>query len=97
MLLFFCSCVPKLWIEFELLVSSLVFRAESTTKDYITAKNNVQSLSYLLCTQVIKPQIIQKLQNASWYKLSSNKTYTYIEHKIFDELVPSVSPLLKST
>ena len=23
------------------------------------AKNNVQSVSYLLCTQVIKPQIIQ--------------------------------------
>ena len=30
----------------------------STTKDYITAKNNVQSVSYLLCAQVIKPQII---------------------------------------
>ena len=29
------------------------------------AKNNVQSVSYLLCTQVIEPQIIQKLQNQS--------------------------------
>ena len=29
------------------------------------AKNNVQSVSYLLCTQVIKPQIIQKPQNQS--------------------------------
>ena len=32
---------------------------------YITAKNNVQSVSYLLCTQVIKPQIIEKPQNQS--------------------------------
>ena len=35
------------------------------TKDYITAKNNLQSVSYLLCTQVIKPQSIQKPQNQS--------------------------------
>ena len=28
-------------------------------------KNNVQSVSYLLCMQVIKPQIIQKPQNQS--------------------------------
>ena len=34
-------------------------------KNYITAKNNVQSVFYLLCTQVIKPQIIQKPQNQS--------------------------------
>ena len=39
-------------------VSYLVFSAESTTEDYNMAKNNVQSVSYLLCTQVIKPQII---------------------------------------
>ena len=36
-----------------------------TTKDYITAKNNVQSVSYLFCTQVIKPQITHKPQNQS--------------------------------
>ena len=41
------------------------FLAESATKDYITSKSNVQSVSYLLCTQVIKPQIIQKPQNQS--------------------------------
>ena len=29
------------------------------------AKNNVQSVSYLLCAQVIKPEIIQKPQNQS--------------------------------
>ena len=46
-----------------LLVSWLVLWAESTTKGYIMAKNNVQSVSYLLCTQVIKPQMIQKPQN----------------------------------
>ena len=27
------------------------------------AKNNVQSVSYLLCTQVIKPQIIHKIRH----------------------------------
>ena len=53
------------------------------------AKNNVQSISYLLCTQVIKPQIIHKPQ------IYINKTNTNIGHKIFEELVPSVSPLLK--
>ena len=59
------------------------------------AKNNVQSVSYLLCTQVIKPQIIHKPQNQSRHKFTYNKTYTNIGHKIFEELVPSVSPLLK--
>ena len=49
----------------EWLVSQLLFSAQSTTKDYITAKNNVQSVSYLLCMQVIKPQILQKPQNQS--------------------------------
>ena len=39
-------------------VSSLVFWTQSTTRDYIRAKNNAQSVSYLLCTRVIKPQII---------------------------------------
>ena len=34
-------------------------------KGYIMTKNNVQSVSYLLCTQVIKPQIIHKPQNLS--------------------------------
>ena len=71
-----------------------MFWAESTTEDYITAKNNAQSLSYLLCTQVIKPQVIQKPQNEPWLKFTW-KAYTNIKHKIFEELVPSVSPLLK--
>ena len=69
----------------EILVSWLVFWAESTTEDYITAKNNVQSVFYLLCTQVIKTQITQKTQNQSWYKFTWNKTYTNIKHKIFEE------------
>ena len=54
------------------LVSLLAFRAKSATKDYITAKNNVQSVSYLLCMQVIKPQIIQKPKNQSWHKFREN-------------------------
>ena len=53
-------------------------------------KNNVQSVSCLLCTQVIKPQNIQKPQNQSCTQIYINKAYTNIEHKIFEELVPSV-------
>ena len=40
--------------------SLFVSWAQSTTKDYIRARTNVQSVSYLLCTQVTKPQIIPK-------------------------------------
>ena len=56
--------------ENGMLVISLVFWAKSTTKDYITTKINVKSVSYLLCMQVIKPQIIPKPQNQSWRKLT---------------------------
>ena len=59
------------------------------------AKNKVQFVSYSLCTQVIKPQTIHKPQNQSRHKFTQNKTYKSIEHKFFEELVPSVSPLLK--
>ena len=41
-------------------VGYLVFWAESATKGYIMAKNNVQPVSCLLYTQVLKPQIIHK-------------------------------------
>ena len=54
-------------------ISWLVFWAESTTEDYITAKNNVQSVSYLLCTQVIKPQNVQKPQNQPRHKVTQNR------------------------
>ena len=47
------------------LVSSLVWYFELSQPQ---AKNNVQSVSFLLCMQVIKPQIIQKPQNQSWHK-----------------------------
>ena len=41
------------------------------------AKNNVQSVSHLLCMQVIKPQIIQKPQNQSCTQIYIKvKTYT---------------------
>ena len=45
--------------------------------------------------EAIKPQIIKKLQNESWHDTSLQKTYTNIKHKIFEELVPLVLPLLK--
>ena len=52
------------------------------------AKNNVQSVSYLFCTQVIKPQIIQKPQNQSC-------TQIYIKqniHKHQTQNVRRISP-----
>ena len=52
------------------------------------AKNNIQSVSYLFCTQVIKPQIVQKPLNQPWKNLQQQqqqKTYTNIKHKIFEE------------
>ena len=42
------------------------------------AKNNVQSVSYLLCTQVIKPQIIHEPQNqpdTNLHKISLTQIY----------------------
>ena len=39
---------------------SWYFESVNPTKYYIRTKNNVQSVSCLLCIQVIKPQIIQK-------------------------------------
>ena len=59
------------------------------------AKNNVQSVSYLLCTQVIKPQIIQNHKVSPDTNFTQNKTYTNNKHKIFEELVSLVSPLSK--
>ena len=58
------------------------------------AKNNVQSVSYLLCTQVIKPQLSINHKISHDTNLQKTK-HTKIGHKIFEELVPSVSPLLK--
>ena len=68
------------WQSVKNLFFKLVYRDESTTKDYITAKHNVQSVSYLLCTQVIKPQIIQKPQNQSCtqiYKKHKHRTQNF--------------------
>ena len=59
------------------------------------AKNNVQSVSYLLCTQVIKPQTIHKDKVSPDTNLHKTKHNTNIKHKTFEELVPSVSPQLK--
>ena len=59
------------------------------------AKNNVQSASYLLCKQVIKPKIIHKSQNQSRHKFTYNKPDTNVKHEIFEALVPSVLPLLR--
>ena len=92
-----CVCVYVCVCMWESLFAGwLVFWAESTTKDNSTAINNVQSVSYSLCTQVIKPKVIQKPQNQSWHKFTW-KTYTNIKLNIFEELLPSVSLLLKKS
>ena len=70
-------------INEELLVSQLVGALnQSSTKDYIRAEHKLQSVSYLLFKQVIKPQISnQNTQNQSWHKLTLSKTYTNVKHK----------------
>ena len=64
------------------------------------AKNNVQSVSYLLCTQVIKPQIPLKKKikkNQSWHKFTYNKTYTNVKHKILLRISPfGIAPVKKA-
>ena len=51
----------------------------------------------MLCTQVIKPQVIKNNNNNTKSVLTQIyiNTYLNIKHNIFEELVPSVSPLLK--
>ena len=50
------------------------------------AKNNVQSVFYLRCTQVIKPQIIHKPQNQSWHKeISGYSTQTTTDKYIGED------------
>ena len=53
------------------IVSSLVgwyFEPSQPQLFYIRARNKPQSVSKLVCTQVIKPQIISNLPNSSWHK-----------------------------
>ena len=78
----------------------MVFRDQSTTKDYIIAKNNNNNKMFCLSP-------IYSARKSSNHKLSKNheisygtnlqKTYTNIKHKIFQELVPLVLPLLKKS
>ena len=59
------------------IVNKLVFCAQSTIKDYIRAKKNyVQSVSYLPCTQVIKPQIMSQNKVRGWKRASRVKSET---------------------
>ena len=56
---------------------------QSTTKDYVRAKNKFLSVSKLFCTEVIIPQILKNLQNQSWHKFIWTNTYIYIYTKTF--------------
>ena len=85
--------VRKSW-----LVSQLALWAQSTTKDYIMAKNKPQFVSYLFCIQVIKPQPLQNLPNQSWHKSIQIKACIH-KHKtqhFQQKLVPSILPLCLS-
>ena len=75
------------------MVSQLVFWAQSTTKDYIRAKNNVQSVSYFYPAR--KPSNHKSKNNKISTATNVQKTYTNIKQNFFEELVPSVLPLLK--
>ena len=59
------------------------------------AKNNVQSVSCLLCTQVIKPQIIQKPQNQSWTQIYIKQNIRKHRTQHYRRISPSISPLLQ--
>ena len=59
------------------------------------AKNAVQFVSYLLCTQVIKPQIIHKPQTSQDTNL--HKTYTNIEDNYLRRISPfGITPVKKA-
>ena len=77
--------------------SSVVPQRPSRLRDRweMRDENKLHSVSCLLSTQVIKPRIFNKIQNRSRRKCTLNKTYTNIKHNIFEELVPSVLPLLR--
>ena len=59
------------------------------------AKNNVQSGSYLLCMQVIKPQITHKTTKSVMTQIYMKQNVHKHRTQNFRKLVPSVSPLLK--
>ena len=78
-----------------IIVSELVgIRTHSTTKGYIRAENNVPFVSYLLCIQVIQPQII--IKNTKLVPTQIYKKHTNIKHKIFEELVLLIMLIIKN-
>ena len=73
----------------------MVLWAQSTTKDYIRAKTNFTLSPIYSSHKSSNHKFPEKIPNQSWHKFTYNKTYTNVKHKIVDELVPSVLPLLK--
>ena len=74
------------------------FEPTQPQRDYITAKNNVQSVSYLLCTQVIKSQIIQKPQNQSCTQIHMKQNIHKHRTQNFRRICPfGTTPVKKST
>ena len=61
------------------------------------AKNNVQSVSYLLCTQVIKPQIIHTPQNQSCTQIYIKQNIHKHRTQNFRRISPfSITPAKKA-
>ena len=62
------------------------------------AKNNVQSVSHLLCMQVIKPQIIQKPLNQSCTQIYIKQNIHKHRTQNFRRINPfGTTPVKKST
>ena len=62
------------------------------------AKSNDQSVSYLLCTQVIKPQIIQKPKNQSCTQIYIKQSIHKHQTQNFRRISPfGITPVKKST
>ena len=74
----------------------LMLRAQSATKEYIRARNILQYfVSQLFCTQVFKPQNSEKSTESVSTQNKTIHTCTNIKYDAFEELVPSILPLLK--
>ena len=61
------------------------------------AQNNVQSVSYLLCTQIIKPEIIQKPQNQSCTQIYIKQNIHKHRTQNFQRISPfGITPIKKA-
>ena len=79
----------QLWRSYWLQLVSRYFEPSQPQRMTSRLKTMFSPSPIYSARQVIKAQIIQN------HKIYQNITCTNIEHKIFEKLFPSVSPLLK--